>query len=125
MPRFSRVLSLVLLAGSVMVALYAYMTLPAIVTTHLDGAFRPDGRGPKWTVFLVPILQVFWIVFFQAISRIPSECNPWYYPTQPEKTAAMKVRTQRIVGWSNLLLSSLCFVGEILIVSTSRLPLTK
>ncbi len=121
MPRFSQVLSLVLLAGSVMIALYAYVTLPAIVTTHLNGTFHPDGRGPKWTVFLVPIMQVFWILFFQAIARIPSEWNAWNDPRRREKTAAMKIRTQRIVGWSNVLLAILCFVGEILVVSTSRM----
>ncbi len=114
-----------MLAGSIIIALYAYMTLPAIVPTHLDGNFRPDGQGPKWTVFLLPLMQVFWIVFFQAISRVPSEWNAWYDPMRPEKTAAVKVRTQRIVGWSNALLAILCFGGEILVVSTSRMPLTK
>ncbi|HEX2911687.1 MAG TPA: DUF1648 domain-containing protein [Chloroflexia bacterium] len=56
----------------------AWSNLPDIIPTHYNAAGKIDGTGPKWTVWLVPGVQLVLTLVISIVSRFPHTFNyPW------------------------------------------------
>jgi uncharacterized membrane protein len=75
-------LALLLLWG---VALYGYLTLPAVIPVHFNGAGQADGRGPKAMIFLLPLAGTLLFSGLTALNKRPDLYN-YPAPLTPDNT---------------------------------------
>ena len=59
--------SLVVVAWTCVAALRAYGALPQRIPVHFDLFGRPDGWGPRWMIFLLPLISLFLLLLWSKI----------------------------------------------------------
>ena len=81
-----KIVSFLGLAGLVtLIALpiYYYAGLPETIVTHFNAMGQPDDYGPKWTLWLLPIIGLMMFILMKILIRHPHSYN-YLSPVTPE-----------------------------------------
>lgn len=72
-------------------AVRVYAALPSRIPVHFDLFGRPDGWGPRWMIFLLPLISLLLLLLWSVIgfgsSSPPLDEGAWFVrkPLQPEQ----------------------------------------
>jgi uncharacterized membrane protein len=77
------------------ITLLAWGNLPEKVPTHFNAAGKPDSYGDKWTIWLLPFINVAMYAGISAISRFPHVFN--YLWTITPENAPRQYRLARLM----------------------------
>ena len=114
--RIARTIWIATLVASAALVFFAYARLPSTIPTHFDIRLKPDNYGPKWTLLLLPVVQIALGSFLSLNKRLPISWNSMYDPAKPEDEPRLRALTATVVEWS-MALSGVVFLAiEIAIV---------
>ena len=114
--RIARTIWIATLVASAALVFFAYARLPSTIPTHFDGRFQPDNYGPKWTLLLLPVVQIALGIFLSLTKRLPITWNSMYDPAKPEDEPRIRALTATIVEWSMAFSGAVFLAIEITIV---------
>ncbi len=91
-----RVVILIFLVVSFLVAIYGIIVLPSTIPTHFDASGNPDDYGSKFVLLLFPIAALLTYVGIPLIFRI----DPYADEIEPRKFALLVVRDIMVIFFS-------------------------
>ena len=119
--RIGRATWIAALVASVALVLFAYARLPSNIPTHFDINFKPDDYGPKWTLLVLPLVQIALSVALSLTKRLPITWNSMYDPNKPEEAPRIRALTSAIVESATALTGVVFLAIEIAIVRVAGL----
>ncbi len=73
-----------------------YRSLPETLPTHFKANGTADGYGPKWTLFLLPILSLFFYIGLTFAARYPHKFNYMIKITENNAAKQYGIATQML-----------------------------
>ena len=80
--RRSLTIAAVIVAATFLTSILSYSQLPELIITHWNAQGVGDGRGPRITVFLIPIVSLVLIALFYFIPKIEPKKNIYKFKSQ-------------------------------------------
>lgn len=112
-------LALNLVIVNLVVAIWAYPSLPATIPTKFGSGGQVINTGPKATILLLPLGCLVLSVIMRAVQRWPWISNTIVEIT--EENAAIQYRfVNRLLGFSTVMVATLFLVIESQIIESAR-----